>query len=90
MTLYGWMNKQTQCLFSFFSFSGLLNYTGPQSDRQLLVNREENKAGDERREEKSQEAELQVEAKALLHASSSLDDHIMEYLPPAVHKGEEH
>ncbi|XP_015254693.1 PREDICTED: patatin-like phospholipase domain-containing protein 2, partial [Cyprinodon variegatus] len=70
----------------FLKRNGLLNYTGPQSDRQLLVNREENKAGDERREEKNREAEPQVEAKALLHASSSLDDHIMEYLPPAVHK----
>ncbi|XP_054898603.1 patatin-like phospholipase domain-containing protein 2 [Poeciliopsis prolifica] len=72
----------------FLKRNGLLNYTGPQTDKALLANREEHKACDEGKAEKNNEAEEkpQVEAKVVLHASSSLDEHIIEYLPPAVHK----
>ncbi|MEQ2211205.1 hypothetical protein XENOCAPTIV_006943, partial [Xenoophorus captivus] len=75
----------------FLKRNGLLNYTGPQTDRPLLAKKEESKADDEVRDEKNSEAEAedkpQMEAKVMLHASSSLDEHIIEYLPPAVHKG---
>ncbi|XP_043980919.1 patatin-like phospholipase domain-containing protein 2 isoform X1 [Gambusia affinis] len=72
----------------FLKRNGLLNYTGPQTDKALLANREEHEAYDEGRAEKNKEAEErpQVEAKVGLHASSLLDEHIIEYLPPAVHK----
>uniref|UniRef100_A0A3Q2QAK1 triacylglycerol lipase n=1 Tax=Fundulus heteroclitus TaxID=8078 RepID=A0A3Q2QAK1_FUNHE len=68
----------------FLKRNGLLNYTGPQTDRPLLANREENEAHDEKNNQAEEGAEM--EAKVMLHASSSLDEHIMEYLPPAVHK----
>ncbi|KAM4734922.1 patatin-like phospholipase domain-containing protein 2 [Anableps anableps] len=72
----------------FLKRNGLLNYTGPQTDRPLLGNKEENKACDEGRDKKNRDAEEkpQVEEKVMLHASSSVDEHIIEYLPPAVHK----
>ncbi|XP_047203225.1 patatin-like phospholipase domain-containing protein 2 [Girardinichthys multiradiatus] len=74
----------------FLKRNGLLNYTGPQTDRPLLAKKEESKAYNEGRDEKNSEAEAedkpQMEAKVVLHASSSLDEHIIEYLPPAMHK----
>lgn len=67
----------------------MFNYTGPQTDRPLLANKEENKACDEGRDEGHSGAKekTQMEEKVMLRASSSLDEHIIECLPPAVHKG---
>lgn len=66
---------------------GLLNFNGPQRVRPLLANREEKEAADEEQDDEDKE-KLQVDTKAVMvFSSSSLDEHIIEYLPPTLHKG---
>lgn len=74
-------------------FSGLLNFNGPLKDRPLLANGEENEDynDDEAEEENKSDEEdekPQMEEKAVMvHSSSSIEEHIMEHLPPTLHKG---
>ncbi|XP_007556970.1 patatin-like phospholipase domain-containing protein 2 [Poecilia formosa] len=87
MIMKGMCKQGYKDALHFLKRNGLLSYTGPQTDRALLAKREERKACDEGRAEKNKaEEKPQVEAKVELHASSSLDEHTIEYLPPAVHK----
>lgn len=73
-------------------YSGLLNFNGPDRDRPLLANGEENEDFDEDDDNKSDEEEEQrnVEEGALIDSSSLIEDHIMEHLPPILHKGKHH
>lgn len=65
----------------------MLNFNGPQRVRPLLANKEEEEAADEEQGDEDKE-KLHVEAKAVMvFSSSSLDEHIIEYLPPTLHKG---
>lgn len=73
----------------FLKRNGLLNFNGPQRDRPLLVNEEDNEDYvEEEDDDKSEEEERsQVEEKEVtVNACSSLEEHIIEYLPPTVHK----
>ncbi|XP_013869094.1 patatin-like phospholipase domain-containing protein 2 [Austrofundulus limnaeus] len=70
----------------FLKRNGLLNFNGPQRDRPLLTNREEKEAANEEQDDEDKD-KLQVQAKAVMvFSSSSLDEHIIEYLPPTLHK----
>lgn len=59
----------------FLKRNGLLNFNNPQRDRPLFVNREE-------KEDYSEEEKEVNTAKAI----SAIEDHIIEYLPPRVHR----
>lgn len=73
-------------------FSGLLNFNGPLKDRPLLANGEENEDYDEEEEEdnkgdEDEENPHQEERAVRVCDSSSVEDHIMDHLPPTLHKG---
>ncbi|XP_041853826.1 patatin-like phospholipase domain-containing protein 2 [Melanotaenia boesemani] len=71
----------------FLERNGLLNFNGPQRD--MLASGEVNEDCDEEEEDDKKEAEdkSHMEEKAAgVHASSSLDEHIIECLPPTLHK----
>uniref|UniRef100_A0A1A8C7J6 triacylglycerol lipase n=1 Tax=Nothobranchius kadleci TaxID=1051664 RepID=A0A1A8C7J6_NOTKA len=73
----------------FLKRNGLLHFNGPQTDRPLLTNREDEEVAEEEQDGKRREVkdQLLVEGKALMfYGSSSLDEHIIEYLPPTLHK----
>ncbi|XP_017261050.1 patatin-like phospholipase domain-containing protein 2 [Kryptolebias marmoratus] len=72
----------------FLKRNSLLNFNGPERVLPLLANREEKEAADEEQDSKSEDEDKpQVEAKAVISfSSSSLDEHIIEYLPPTLHK----
>ncbi|XP_018537563.1 patatin-like phospholipase domain-containing protein 2 [Lates calcarifer] len=76
----------------FLKRNGLLNFNGPLKDRPLLANGEENEDynDDEAEEENKSDEEdekPQMEEKAVMvHSSSSIEEHIMEHLPPTLHK----
>ncbi|KAM7414702.1 hypothetical protein PAMA_019491 [Pampus argenteus] len=69
----------------FLKKNGLLNFNGPDKDRPLLANGEDNEDYDEEDDNKSdeEEKELNVEEGALV---VSIEDHIIEHLPPTLHK----
>ncbi|CAN9499383.1 unnamed protein product [Ophioblennius macclurei] len=60
----------------FLKRNGLLNFNGPLRDKPLLVKPEEKEENDE---EESEEV-------AAVKAIASIEDHIIEYLPPRVHR----
>ncbi len=72
-------------------FSGLLNFNGPHRDRPLLANADENEDyNDEEEDNKSDEEEEKPhmeEGAVTVRCSSSIDEHIIEHLPPTLHKG---
>lgn len=62
-----------------FCFSGLLNLNGPQRDRPLLANSEDNEDGEVDQRDKERAATSQ--------SSTSMEQHFIEHLPPTLHKG---
>lgn len=75
-------------------FSGLLNFNGPHRDRPLLNNGEENEDynddddDDEEDDDKSGDEKPHVEEGAVMvHSSCSIEEHIIDHLPPTLHKG---
>ncbi|CAG5957916.1 patatin-like phospholipase domain-containing protein 2 isoform 1-T2 [Menidia menidia] len=72
----------------FLEKNGLLNMNGPLRDRPRLANEEESEAGDEEECENSEsEDKLQAKEKAVItYESPTFDEHIIEYLPPTLHK----
>ncbi|TMS05781.1 Patatin-like phospholipase domain-containing protein 2 [Larimichthys crocea] len=69
----------------------LLHFNGPHRDRPLLANRDENEdcneddnQDDENNEEEKQS--LVKEGAVMVHCSSSIEEHIIEHLPPTLHK----
>uniref|UniRef100_A0A3Q1GK04 triacylglycerol lipase n=1 Tax=Acanthochromis polyacanthus TaxID=80966 RepID=A0A3Q1GK04_9TELE len=75
----------------FLKKNGLFNVDGPYRDRPLLVNEEENEDFDEDEDEDDTKSEEEdkpdVEAKTVMFlVKSSPEEHIIECLPPKVHK----
>ncbi|XP_059192141.1 patatin-like phospholipase domain-containing protein 2 [Centropristis striata] len=80
----------------FLKRNGLLNFNEPLRDRPLMVNGEENEDCNEEEEENEeeevnksdeQEEKPSVEAGAVMvHCSSSVEEHLIEHLPPTLHK----
>lgn len=72
-------------------FSGLLNFNGPHRDRPLFANGEENEDyNDDEEDNKSDQEQEKAhveEGTAMVHCSSSTEDHFMEHLPLTLHKG---
>ncbi|XP_070686967.1 patatin-like phospholipase domain-containing protein 2 [Pempheris klunzingeri] len=74
----------------FLKRNGLLNFNGPLTDRPLLANGEENE--DYNDDEESDESEEEQgkphveEGAVMVHSSSSIEEHIIEHLPPTLHK----
>ncbi|CAJ1056558.1 patatin-like phospholipase domain-containing protein 2 [Xyrichtys novacula] len=72
----------------FLKRNGLLYFNGPLRDRPLLANSRENqdyngsREGDVEKEEKPHEKEAAV----MVESTSSIEEHIMEHLPPTLHK----
>lgn len=82
--------RLNELLWYFLFFSGLLNLHRIYTDRSLLTNKEENEeVSEEEDANKSEDKEKsQVEETALeVYACASFDEQIIEYLPPALHKG---
>lgn len=65
---------------------GLLHFNGPNRGPTLHANGEQKEAGGEEEEERETEYKSQAEEK-MVFDTSSIDEHIIEYLPPALHKG---
>lgn len=82
----------------FLKRNGLLNFNGPHRDRPLLANGEENEDynGEEEEEQEEQEEDKKSvgeeekppleEGAVMVHCSPSIEEHIMEHLPPSLHK----
>ncbi|XP_004070027.1 patatin-like phospholipase domain-containing protein 2 [Oryzias latipes] len=73
----------------FLERNGLLHFNKLHRGPALHVSGEQKQAGGEEEDEEKREAEdkSQVEEKAVMVVdTSSLDEHIIEYLPPALHK----
>ncbi|GLD58783.1 patatin-like phospholipase domain-containing protein 2 [Lates japonicus] len=76
----------------FLKRNGLLNFNGPLKDRPLLANGEENEdyndnEAEEENKSDEEEEKPQMEEKAVMvHSSSSIEEHIVEHLPPTLHK----
>ncbi|XP_047453448.1 patatin-like phospholipase domain-containing protein 2 isoform X2 [Mugil cephalus] len=78
----------------FLKKNGLLNFNGPLKDRPLMANAEENEDEEEEEEEEEEDENENVEedksrveeTAVMVLASSSLEEHIIERLPPALHK----
>lgn len=74
-------------------FSGLLNFNGPHRDRPLLANGEENEDYNEEEEEENNKSEEEEEkphveeGAVIVDCSSLIEEHIIEHLPPTLHKG---
>lgn len=73
-------------------FSELLHFNGPHRDRPLLANRDENEDcnEDDNQDDENNEEEKQSLVKkgaVMVHCSSSIEEHIIEHLPPTLHKG---
>ncbi|XP_034540677.1 LOW QUALITY PROTEIN: patatin-like phospholipase domain-containing protein 2 [Notolabrus celidotus] len=71
----------------FLKKNGLLHFNGPHRDRPLLGNgkvigdyNDDNKSDEEEEKPRVEEAAVMVDS------SSSLEEHIMEHLPPTLHK----
>ncbi|XP_024138487.1 patatin-like phospholipase domain-containing protein 2 [Oryzias melastigma] len=69
----------------FLERNGLLHFNGPNRGPTLHANGEQKEAGGEEEEEKETEDKSQAEEK-MVFDTSSIDEHIIEYLPPALHK----
>ncbi|XP_040894941.1 patatin-like phospholipase domain-containing protein 2 [Toxotes jaculatrix] len=75
----------------FLKKNGLLNFQGPLRDRPLLANGEENEDYNEEEEEDNnsdeEDEKPQMEDRAVMaHSNFSLEEHIIEHLPPTLHK----
>ncbi|XP_041794798.1 patatin-like phospholipase domain-containing protein 2 [Chelmon rostratus] len=74
----------------FLKKNGLLNFNGPHRDRPLFASGEENEDyNDDEEDNKSDEEQEKAhveEGTAMVHCSSSTEDHFMEHLPLTLHK----
>ncbi|KAI3371251.1 hypothetical protein L3Q82_023868 [Scortum barcoo] len=73
----------------FLKKNGLLNFNGPLRDRPLLANAAENEADVEEEDRKGdgEEEKPHGEKEAvMIHCSSLMEEHIIENLPPTLHK----
>ncbi|XP_039989675.1 patatin-like phospholipase domain-containing protein 2 [Xiphias gladius] len=75
----------------FLKRNGLLNFNGPLRDRPLLANGEENEdyndeEEDDNKSDEEEEKQHMEESGVMVHSSSSVTEHIIEYLPPILHK----
>ncbi|RVE71766.1 hypothetical protein OJAV_G00054950 [Oryzias javanicus] len=69
----------------FLERNGLLNFNGLSGGPALHANGEQKEAGGEEEDERETEDKSQAEEK-MVFDTSSIDEHIIEYLPPALHK----
>ncbi|XP_071353411.1 patatin-like phospholipase domain-containing protein 2 [Trachinotus anak] len=78
----------------FLKKNGLLNFNGPLRDRPLLANGEEKEDynDDEEEEEEDNKSDEEEESAqkeervVMVHSSSSVEEHIIEHLPPTLHR----
>ncbi|KAE8296222.1 Patatin-like phospholipase domain-containing protein 2 [Larimichthys crocea] len=75
----------------FLKKNELLHFNGPHRDRPLLANRDENEDcnEDDNQDDENNEEEKQSLVKkgaVMVHCSSSIEEHIIEHLPPTLHK----
>ncbi|TKS73536.1 Patatin-like phospholipase domain-containing protein 2 [Collichthys lucidus] len=71
----------------FLKKNELLHFNGPHRDRPLLANRDENEDCNEDDENSEEEKQSLVkEGAVMVHCSSSIEEHIIEHLPPNLHK----
>ena len=83
-------------MFILLLFSELLNFDGPHRDRPLLANGEENEDcnddGEEEEENNTSEEEEEKphveEGAVMVDFSSLIEEHVIEHLPPTLHKGD--
>lgn len=69
-------------ILSCVSYSGLLNFNEPHRDRLLMANgKEEEEQWDDRRDD------VVIEESPDVEKTAEIEDHIIENLPPALHKG---
>lgn len=89
MVMKGMCKQGYKDALHFLERNGLLHFNGPHGGMPLLASGEVNKDCDEEEENDERKAEdkSHVDEKAVMvHASSSFDEHIIEYLPPNLHK----
>ncbi|XP_044050444.1 patatin-like phospholipase domain-containing protein 2 [Siniperca chuatsi] len=74
----------------FLKKNGLLNYNGPHTDRPLLANGEESEDYNDDEEDNTSDEEEEKprveEGAVMLNCSSSIEENILEHLPPNLHK----
>uniref|UniRef100_A0A665UBE8 triacylglycerol lipase n=1 Tax=Echeneis naucrates TaxID=173247 RepID=A0A665UBE8_ECHNA len=89
MTMKAMCKQGYKDALRFLKKNGLLDFNGPLRDRPLLAHENEDYNDDEEEENKSieeEESPHKEEREEMVRSISSLEEHIIEHLPPILHK----